>query len=473
MSMPHSAPILANTPLISPTSALPLYPAHAPRHAPLLLSGFGAGQVLDRGTTAMLLVVTLWSLVTRHGPARDQVTVALINRGLLRCGGSGRRSAAGPERWRLLFAAAAVPPEIARRLRSGGGADDGRHLTIRHAHDACSARPESRVPGEGCGVRRSRARRCDPQSPGRSGRHGRCERRDAPRPIVTTRSGAVRSAEIHPGFTADLYSAFYPLAQVSPILRALELERHGLRWTRAPSVLAHPLRPDHAEAAVLHTDRERTAAGLSASHPADGLAWLELCRQWDDIEEPLLRSLFSAFPPVRGPVQLLTRIGSRAALRLARFLTLPAKRMGEELFSGEAARLLLTGNAVHADVPMTSPISGAFGWFTRHARPALRLPVPVGGSGELSAALARRATAAGARTVPVNAWNAPTCRTAELSRSAPRVAAPCTRGAPCSPTSRRQASTASCSPSPPCPRGYGTTWPGSPGTLRSSKSTGP
>jgi phytoene dehydrogenase-like protein len=80
------------------------------------------------------------------------------------------------------------------------------------------------------------------------------------------------------------------------------------------------------------------------------------------LSEPFLRTLFTTFPPVRGPVQLLRRIGTAEALRLARFLLLPAKRMGEELFGGEAARLLLAGNAVHADIPMTSPVSGAYGW---------------------------------------------------------------------------------------------------------------
>jgi len=47
--------------------------------------------------------------------------------------------------------------------------------------------------------------------------------------------GAVRSAELHPGFTTDLYSAFHPLAVASPILRSLELDRHGLRWSHAPA----------------------------------------------------------------------------------------------------------------------------------------------------------------------------------------------------------------------------------------------
>jgi phytoene dehydrogenase-like protein len=212
-----------------------------------------------------------------------------------------------------------------------------------------------------------------------------------------TVGGAVRSTELHPGYTADLYSAFYPLSQASPILRALDLDGHGLRWSRAPSVLAHPLRPDGDEAAVLYDDRERTAAALAEEHPRDGEAWLRLCRLWDEIEQPLLRTLFTPFPPVRGPAQLLARIGTRAALRVARLLLLSVRQMGEELFDGEPARLLLAGNAVHADVPVTSPISGAYGLLMAMLGQRYGFPVPVGGSGQLSAALARRAEAAGAQ----------------------------------------------------------------------------
>ena len=52
--------------------------------------------------------------------------------------------------------------------------------------------------------------------------------------------GAVHSAElIEPGFVNDVCSAFYPFAPVSPIGR-LGLEDHGVRWLRAPLVLAHP-----------------------------------------------------------------------------------------------------------------------------------------------------------------------------------------------------------------------------------------
>lgn len=205
--------------------------------------------------------------------------------------------------------------------------------------------------------------------------------------------GAVRSAELHPGFTADLFSAFYPLTAGSPVLRALELAGHGLAWSHAPAVLAHPARPDGAPAAVMHRDRERTAAALQAR---DGEAWLRLCAQWDAVGDAVLRSVFTAFPPVRGPWGLLRRIGTADALRLARFLALPVRRMGEELFAGEPARLLLAGNGGHADIPPDAPGSGVFGWLLAMLGQQHGFPVPVGGAGELAAALARRATAAGA-----------------------------------------------------------------------------
>src|SRR4051794_53562 len=71
--------------------------------------------------------------------------------------------------------------------------------------------------------------------------------------------GAVASVDgfVSPGFVSDLYSAFYPLAAVSGPLAGLRLGDQGLRWSRAPDVLAHLL-PD-GRAAVLSRDVHRTA----------------------------------------------------------------------------------------------------------------------------------------------------------------------------------------------------------------------
>ncbi|HKR47990.1 MAG TPA: NAD(P)/FAD-dependent oxidoreductase [Pseudonocardiaceae bacterium] len=209
--------------------------------------------------------------------------------------------------------------------------------------------------------------------------------------------GAIRSAQLRPGYVTDLYSAFYPLTAASPVLRSLRLHEHGLRWSHAPVVLAHPPRPDSDAAAVLHREPEDTAARLAAEHPADGTAWRELVEQWQRVRDPVLRSLFTAFPPVRGPAALLRELGTAGTLRLARFLALPARRMGHELFRGESGRLLLAGNALHGDAPLDAPVSGMYGWLLAMLGQDVGFPVPVGGAGELAAALARRAETAGAQ----------------------------------------------------------------------------
>jgi phytoene dehydrogenase-like protein len=216
-----------------------------------------------------------------------------------------------------------------------------------------------------------------------------------------TVGGAVASAELFPGYTSDLFSAFYPLSVVSPALTAMELDRHGLRWSHAPTVIAHPAGPHDPDGAVLHREVGDTATALGSR---DGQAWLDLFAEWQRIKQPLLRTLFQPFPPVRGPLGLLGALGAAGALRLARFLALPARRMGEELFAGEPARLLIEGNAMHGDAPVDAPVSGAFGYLLAMLAQDVGYPVPVGGAGQLTQAMCRRAQSAGAQVrtgVPV------------------------------------------------------------------------
>lgn len=75
----------------------------------------------------------------------------------------------------------------------------------------------------------------------------------------------------------------------------------------------------------------------------------------------------------------------------------PAGVMAQRLFEGDAARLLLLGNAMHADVPIDAPGSGVMGYLLIMMAQDGGFPVPVGGAGRLTAALVDRATAAGAR----------------------------------------------------------------------------
>ncbi|WP_129336431.1 phytoene desaturase family protein [Cellulomonas endophytica] len=204
--------------------------------------------------------------------------------------------------------------------------------------------------------------------------------------------GAVRTAEVTaPGFRNDLFSAFYPLAAASPLVRGLHLEDHGLTWVRAPDVLAHAL--DDGRTAVLRDRPEDTAAGLEAWGAGDGDAWLAMAAHWRRLRDPLLDALFTPVPPVRALARVLRRTGATGALDLARLATLPVRRLADENFRGEGGGLLLAGNAMHADIPPDAAGSGLFGWLLAMLGQDVGFPVPQGGAGELAQALARRVAA--------------------------------------------------------------------------------
>ena len=253
--------------------------------------------------------------------------------------------------------------------------------------------------------------RCSPTPAGTSA----CSRRP------TTSAGAVRSAPVHPGFTADLSSAFYPLAAASPVLRALDLEPHGLSWSHAPAVLAHPPRPDGDPAAVLHRDREATAAGLAEQHPRDGEAWLRCAGSGTPSGEPLLRTLFTTFPPVRGPAALLRR---SARPRRCGWRASCCCRPGGWARSCSTARApgcCWRATPCTPTRPVDAPVSGAFGWLLAMLGQHHGFPVPVGGAGELAAALAppRGGGRRGAAHA-TSGWSGSTSAAAAPSPSTPR-----------------------------------------------------
>ncbi|MFC0624046.1 phytoene desaturase family protein [Kribbella deserti] len=206
--------------------------------------------------------------------------------------------------------------------------------------------------------------------------------------------GAVRSSSAD-GWTTDHCSACYPLGVASPVLRALELERFGLKWANAPRPLVHLLDPD-GSTAFIDPDPERTAECLAEDHPADGDTWLRLYQDYVRIREPFLRALFTGWPPVGAAGRLARQLGSLGELgRFARFMALPVHRMGQELFAGPRGRALLAGNAMHADAPPSATVSGTMGWLLAMLAQDVGFPVVEGGSGRLAEAMVARARESG------------------------------------------------------------------------------
>lgn len=202
--------------------------------------------------------------------------------------------------------------------------------------------------------------------------------------------GAVASGEVTaPGFTNDLYSAFYPLSAAGPApIARLGLEHHGLRWAHAPDVVAHPLldRPGP----VLSRDRARMMASLGGSGSADAAGWERLLDRWAGLRPVLLPGLLAPRPPVAAAARWVRRRGTIGVADDVRFLLLSARRMAEEAGCGEAGTLLLGGNALHGDVLLEAPGSGVLGILLCGLGHEVGFPVPVGGAGRLVDALLQR-----------------------------------------------------------------------------------
>jgi phytoene dehydrogenase-like protein len=206
--------------------------------------------------------------------------------------------------------------------------------------------------------------------------------------------GAVRSAPLtgDPAFVHDVFSAFHPFAVASPAIRGLELERHGLRWCRAPVAAAHPAQD--GTCATLSCDLEETMASLDAFAPGDGEAWRRLYATWERVGRHVADALVTPFPPVRPGLRIAAELGGDV-LRLARLLAMPMRRLAEEEFRGAGAARLLAGHAAHGDLPPEVPPSAAFAWVLASLGQEHGFPTPRGGAGELTAALVGRLEARG------------------------------------------------------------------------------
>lgn len=186
--------------------------------------------------------------------------------------------------------------------------------------------------------------------------------------------GGTRSSEaIMPGLLHDHCSAIHPMAAASTFLRSLDLERHGLRWSRPEIDCVHPL--EYGRGAALHRSIERTAAGLGPDGPRWRLLFERTSADFDrlagDVTGPLLRV-------------------PEHPLRLARFglpALLPAAAVAR-MFGTEPARALFAGVAAHAFQPLHRPLSSAIGLGIITAGHRHGWPVAVGGSRSITDALA-------------------------------------------------------------------------------------
>ncbi|MGH2838346.1 MAG: phytoene desaturase family protein [Thermoleophilaceae bacterium] len=195
--------------------------------------------------------------------------------------------------------------------------------------------------------------------------------------------GGARTAELTgPGLLHDVCSATHPMAVASPFLRSLELERFGLEWLWPEIDLAHPL--DDGSAGVLLRSIDATADGLGE----DGARWGRVFGSPSAAFEELSEDFFQPMLHIpRHPIRL-AGFGLRAAM--------PATTL-VRAFKGEQAKALFGGVAAHAFSPLNRPMSSAVGMALTCACHHAGWAVARGGSGAITAALARALESFGGR----------------------------------------------------------------------------
>ena len=202
-----------------------------------------------------------------------------------------------------------------------------------------------------------------------------------------TIGGGTRTAALTlPGFAHDVCSGCHPMGLLSPWLRELPLERHGLSWIRPPASVAHPL--DDGPAVLLRRSLADTAAGLGAD-----------ARAYERLFTPFLRDPHALLADLLGPLRV-----PRHPLRLARFGIpglLPATWLLRALFRAERARAVLAGCAAHSILPLERPLTAAVALIFALTAHVDDWPVAAGGSASIAGALASYLAELGGRVETV------------------------------------------------------------------------
>jgi phytoene dehydrogenase-like protein len=192
---------------------------------------------------------------------------------------------------------------------------------------------------------------------------------------AATIGGGMRTEELTlPGFRHDVCSAIHPMGIASPYLRSLPLEAHGLQWVFPEVQLAHPF--DDGSAAVVLRSLEATADTLGV----DSKRYRSLMSPLNEHAEALIEGFLA--PLLRVP---------RHPFVMARFGMLgirPADKLLHAKFEGEPARALLAGNAAHAMLPLSAPLTGAFALVYNVFAHHVGWPAALGGSQSIGDALA-------------------------------------------------------------------------------------
>ena len=113
--------------------------------------------------------------------------------------------------------------------------------------------------------------------------------------------GAVCTEDnILPGYKVDVGSGVHIMIHLTPVVRDLELEMHGLEYLEMNPIAYFPL--PEGGGFGLYRDLEQTCSSIAAVSPEDAVAYRKFVQSWDGFAD----KLFSAFQKAPTPVNLIS-----------------------------------------------------------------------------------------------------------------------------------------------------------------------
>ena len=190
-----------------------------------------------------------------------------------------------------------------------------------------------------------------------------------------------------PGYLHDVGAAFFPFADDSPAFRFLDLVGAGLQFANGRWESCHPA-PDGTSASISR-DIEETVRSFGV----DGPAWRRLAEWRRAMDRRFVEALLAPLPAL-GPAW---RLGLRHFLRLGFMGLSSSGAWARRVFQTEAARRVVPGVALHADLGPDDFAGAGIGLVLALLAAGSGYRVPLGGARSITQALLRRLEEAGGK----------------------------------------------------------------------------
>jgi phytoene dehydrogenase-like protein len=198
--------------------------------------------------------------------------------------------------------------------------------------------------------------------------------------------GAATEELLLPGFGIDTCATGHTMIRVNPALSQDELgltADYGLRYAE-PDPVEHVAFPD-GEQFTMWLDRDRTAEEVARFSKADAAAYLRLLDEYDQVKHIFSQAQFT---PVGFGPSLEQRLADHPQGKIwARRRQLSAVQVVRHEFESRHIQAFLLWMAFQVFQPADEPGSGVLPYAQTFGRQQRSWSIPIGGSGQLTAAL--------------------------------------------------------------------------------------